>query len=303
MSRWNPAGPLAFGPRAGPAHTSGTGDWPILALAPGLALLVALSGLAYFWAWRRASAERAFGIRHLLAFLAGLTSLAVAFGGPIEVYSDDALAAHMVQHLVLLQIAPPLLFYARPLAVARQALPGLLAGPRPELERWIGRLLAPARRPWLVGLVFNLNLLVWHLPPAYDAALRSRPIHGAEHLLMLGSAMAFWWLVLRGLGESPGDRDRRSGSSHAVYGLCFASSMAGMLVALALIFSARPLYPWYAARSTGLWGMSALADQRLGGWIMFAGGLIYLVLLLRLLAREAGALDGAPASDEDSTSR
>jgi cytochrome c oxidase assembly factor CtaG len=278
-------------------HAQGTDAAPIWSIPPAAALALVVAGLAYALAWRWASRSESQEPRDLpasaweaAAFYAGLLALAAAFGGPIEAYSDELLAMHMVQHLLLLQLAPPLLWLGRPLRLARLAFPGLLAGPlRPlgssafvRLRSGLIRSLVRAiGSPWLVGLFFNLNLLLWHLPPAYDASLRSEAVHGLEHITFLLSALAFWWLVLEP-GAAPEGR-------HSVYGLCFASCMAGMLVALALSFAPLPLYPWYRAQAGLVFGLDALADQRLGGLIMFLGGLAYLGLLLRLLARDAAA--------------
>ena len=278
-----------------PAHAAGAGEFAPWSFAPPLLLGLGLLALAYLWAWRRAPGDtRPRRPGQALAFLAGLVALGAAFGGPIEGYSDDSLAAHMVQHLILLQLAPPLLWLGRPITLAGERLPGLFtrrpasgsagdggSGLGRRAGRLAQRLAALPRSPWLVGLLFNLDLLLWHLPSAYTASLRSPAVHAAEHLSFLGLALAFWWLVLE-----PGARPE---GRHAVYGLCFASCMAGMLVALALTFAPLALYPWYVGRGPLPWGLDPLADQRAGGLIMFAGGLVYLGLLFQLLAREAGA--------------
>ena len=273
-----------------PAHIQGVPVSP-WAIEPGFAIALSLAAFVYalglFAIAKRP--DRPWSRMRAIAWFAGLTALAAAYGGPVEAYSDDSLAFHMVQHLILLQLAPPLLLLGRPLELLRLAFPGLLAkrllryraGASPRHVPWTSWL-ARSRPALWVGLVFNLNLLLWHLPPAYDAALRSPRVHAAEHLGFLLSALAFWWLVLNATG---------GGASHAAYGLCFAGCMAGMLVALALVFAAEPLYPWYAMRPRGAHplGLDALTDQRIGGFIMFLGGLAYLLLLLRMLAKEAGA--------------
>jgi cytochrome c oxidase assembly factor CtaG len=153
------------------------------------------------------------------------------------------------------------------------------------------QLVAAALSPLVVGLLFNANLVLWHLPPAYDAALRDPWIHDLEHAGFFGSALMLWWMVLE-----PFQRHAPA-PSHAAYGLSFASCMAGGTVALALIFAPFPIYPWYQG-VINPWGLSALADQRAGGLIMALGGAIYLAMLFALLQREVdrparGRGDGA----------
>ena len=225
------------------------------------------------------------GPRYPALFLVGLGTLAAALGGPVEIYSDDALSFHMIQHLILLQVAPLLIVLARPLRLATSLLSNRISDQAIYRIRRLQRVVSFMRSPWLVGIVFNLNLMLWHLPPAYDAALTTPRVHALEHLSFLVTGLAFWALVIDATSQEPPHSEIKQNESgiHAAFALCFASCMAGMLIALSLTFAAEPLYPWYRMRGDHPMGLSTLDDQRLGGLIMFAGGIAYFALLMGLL--------------------
>lgn len=257
------------------------GQWH---LEPAIVLGLAVGAAGYLVAARRAARRGHAPVPggRIASFFAGLGVLAVALIGPLDAYNDRSFTAHMLQHLALIQVAAPLLVLGRPARVVMQALPPLAIGRvlRAVIGRGAGKaMLAAALSPWVVGLLFNANLVLWHLPPAYDAALRSPLVHDLEHIGFLAAALPLWWMLL-----GPFQRHAPV-PSHAAYGLSFASCMAGGTVALALIFAPFPLYPWYRVAANP-WGLSALADQRLGGIIMAVGGAIYFALLFALLWRE-----------------
>lgn len=266
------------------AEPGGDGGWWQWHLEPAVVLGL-LGAAAVYLIATRATRRRGHAppaAMRVASFLAGLGVLAVALIGPLDAYNDRSFTSHMLQHLAMMQLAAPLLVLGRPATTVMRALPPPLVGRalRAVAARRGGRgLMAAALSPLVVGLLFNANLVLWHLPPAYDAALRDTWVHDLEHAGFLGTALPLWWMVLGPLQR------HAPAPSHAAYGLSFASCMAGGTVALALIFAPFPIYPWYRDVANP-WGLTALADQRLGGLIMALGGAIYFAMLFALLWRE-----------------
>ena len=206
------------------------------------------------------------------AFLAGLATVLVALVSPVGTYAEALLSVHMVQHLLLVLVAAPLLVGSRP-------LDRLLGGRR--LPRAPGAALV--RHPLVAWLLFAATGWAVHFSPLFDLALRHAPVHGAEHALFLGSALLFWVPVV-------GDPAGRL--SHPLRLLYLALAMPqNTFLALAISSAGSPLYEAYAevART---WGPTPLADQRQAGGIMWVAG--DLTLLVAVLA-VAGAWGGAEA--------
>jgi cytochrome c oxidase assembly factor CtaG len=214
-----------------------------------------------------------------LAAWTGIVALAVALGPPIDVWAATSLAAHMVQHVVLLAIAPPLLVIGRvPETIVRAASPRL----RARLEPITALLAHGSLGVWTV-LALGLQtaaLGVWHVPVIYDAAATHAPLHAAEHLSFLLTGFAFWWLVAR------------LGTGAAVITI-FVASLPGTLLGALMTLSTATWYPHYATGSVA----AALQDQQLAGVVMWAvGGMAYVaagaalfVMWLRELERRSPA--------------
>ncbi len=211
------------------------------------------------------------------AFGLGLATGLIALNGPIHDLAERShFSAHMVQHLLLALVAPPLLLAGLPAWM----MDGLLAG---GLRR---RGLAAARwltRPVPALAVYSIALVVWHLPVPFDAALASPPLHIAEHAALAGAALVAWWPVL--------------GPSRLVpplpYGAqllyLFAIGMPMTVVAAMITGAGDVLYPFYAAAAPAH-GIDALADQRLGGVLMWVpAGVVPLVAFTIVFFRWAAA--------------
>ena len=222
--------------------------WPLVlarwSVEPGVAALLALAAALYL---------RRRGPRPGL-FAAGLAVVALALLSPVATYAGALLSAHMVQHLLLALVAAPLLV---------AALPGL--PPVHPLAGWA----AFAAAGWAV-----------HFSPLFDLALRNPAAHAAEHLVFLGSGLAFWAAMRR--------------LSHPARLLYLALAMPqNTFVALAVYSADRPLYGRYVepARS---WGPPVLDDQRLGAGIMWVAGDVVLLAAV-LVAAAAWASHSAGA--------
>ncbi len=239
--------------------------------------LVLLGGLYVYWGGL--AARR----RQVAAFAAALAVLFFALNGPLHNLSDSYLfSAHMAQHLVLTLVFPPLLLYGTPAGVLRPLL-----GPG-----WVLRLARRATRPLAAGVIFSAPITLWHFPQFYEAALEHHGLHIVQHLVFLATAVIMWWPVLSPLPELP----RASYLTQLLYlfALGLPMSLAGALITL----SESVLYPFYRS-APRVWGLAPLADQQLGGLLMWVVGTIYLwvaasVVWFRWSAREeSGDVDGA----------
>jgi len=259
-----------------------------LAWSPEPTVLGGVAGLvvAYLaWLGRRVSWPR------VAAFGAGVTVLTLALVSPIDRLGELYLfSVHMVQHMLLILVAPPLLLIGLPPAATRELLRVPLVS---RLERTIGRPLVTL--PLKVGALW-----AWHLPFLYDLALRSESVHALEHLIFIVTATMFWWPVLTPV------RERRLAPPAAMAYL-FAAMAGIALLGIVITLAPTPLYPFYVHPpdpygALGLirngWGLSVLADQQIGGLLMWvAGGLFYIVCILT----EFGLWFSMPEPDEVST--
>lgn len=216
-------------------------------------------------------------------FFAGVAVLLFSLVSPLDVLGDGYLfSAHMAQHLLLILVAPPLLLLGLPTATVKWTL-GRLPGAR------LGRALVHPVVAWALstGIMF-----VWHLPALYDLAVRNELVHVAQHLLFLGSATLFWWPVVDP-GAAPGEPPLLPPWVTLVY--LFAAFGASSLLGIILTFAPAGLYPVYTAPDDYLgivpllregWGLSAAADQQLGGLLMWvAGGAFYLLPIIAVFGR------------------
>lgn len=221
--------------------------------------------------------------RRLSAYWSGLILIALALMSPIDVFSSQLFIMHMIQHLLLVMLAPPLLWLANP-------FPFVLWGIPAPFRKQSGRFLAqssPVRRvlkaatpPGLAWLAFVAIYWGWHDPNLYDAALRSDFVHDLEHLTFFGGAMLFWWRVT---GATPQLHGKFSLAARAVYAISFVPP--NMLAGMAIVFAGEPLYTYYTAVPR-VWGISVMQDQQWGGFIMWVpGSMMYIVAALVLLFR------------------
>lgn len=197
-----------------------------------------------------------------LSFLAGIASILVALQSGIDTYDDRLLSVHMVQHMILLLIAPPLLLGGRPLLLALRALTG---ADRRSLSRLL-RALRVLTGPLQALGCFATVVVLTHLPAFYDAALRHPALHDAEHVAYLIAGLLMWSPLL---DADPLPGRRLSGLGRLVYLLATMPPMA--LVGAYLNRHASLVYPAYGPPSHSL-GVSALADQQQAGAIMWVAG-------------------------------
>lgn len=242
----------------------------------GLTAAIVLTGVIYVCGWMalRRTRPGQFNGWRLLSFAAGLASLWIAIGSPLEAAADLLLSAHMIEHLILMMIVPPLVLLGLPVvpmlrglpAIARRGIVGPLARMK-ELRR-VGRWLA---RPPVAWLAMNLTLLGWHVPRAYDFALVNEAWHDFEHICFLATSLLFWWCVIR---PWPAETHRR-GWGVLVY--LIGADIVNTALSAFLAFYNRPVYCFYLDNPNPF-GIAPLPDQVLGAVVMWVvGSTIFLI--------------------------
>src|ERR1700722_17832666 len=168
----------------------------------GVNLALGVTIIIYVRGWIRLHAvfPNLFSAWRLAAFLAGIISIWIAIGSPLAAFDDVSLTVHMVQHLLLMAIAPYFILLGAPALPLLQGLPQLIA------RRVIGPFLrwAPVRKlghlitnPAICWLAATLALIVWHVPTVFEAALRNDWLHNLEHVCFLSVGLLFWWPVVQ----------------------------------------------------------------------------------------------------------
>jgi putative membrane protein len=235
------------------------GDWQHWDIHPSVAIgVVFLAGL--YWRLGGFAAPR----RRVASYLASLLVLFFSLNGPLHDLSDGYLfSAHMVQHLILTLVFPPLFLYGLPAHVVRPFL-------RPASVRALG---ARMVRPVAAATIFTVPIVLWHMPAFYEAAMRHHPLHIVQHLVFIATAVVMWWPVLSPVPELP--RASYPGQLLYLFLLGIPMSIVGALITLA----DTPLYPFYVA-APRVWGLSPLDDQQIGGLIMWVpGGLVFWIAM------------------------
>jgi putative membrane protein len=219
--------------------------------------------------------------RRVLLFATGAAVMFVALASPLDVGADRSLALHMLQHVLLTTIGPPLVILGLP----REAVRRLLRLPAFDSAAWL------LTAPLIAAVVFIVNMWLWHLPPVYEAALDYLGVHIAMHLAFMATGLLFWWPVIEPLPEKA-----RTGEGGKLLYL-FVTGFPMGLLALLLVSSGTVVYDHYEAAQP-VWGMSALIDQQIAGIIM--GGLGELasfaalsLIFLRFLDRDERENDQA----------
>jgi putative membrane protein len=240
-------------------------EWDI---EPQIVLPIMVSGWLYLLGVRRVRRRRgspAWRTSRSIWFLAGLTVLLVALASPIDAYADRLLSVHMIQHLLLMQVAAPLLLLGRPITLALATSTGstrvrLTTAAHSGTARLVGS-------PVVCFSVCAVTLWVSHFARLYEATLTDTTLHALEHVLFLAAALLFWWPVV---ARDPGAA-RLSHPGRLFY--LFLSMPVMSLLGFVISSSGRVLYPHYLIASPAL-GVSALADQRLAGTIMWESSML-----------------------------
>lgn len=246
------------------------------------------------WAWlylRAVARSRGVGpltMRTAVPFLIGVAAVAVALTPPLETAAERSLAAHMGQHVMLL---------AAPLGwVVGRAGRGAMVGLDPPVRGALVRTMRPLHvlsttltRRLVAAPVLVIVVIGWHVPAAYEAAVRSPVLHVLEHLMFLAAAALYWMSLL---GARPSYRRTYGASLLALFAIMLVGTAGGALMTLA----ETPLYPLHAARATAA-GIDWLVDQQTAGLIMWVPlGVVNLVVFVWLTSVWLRAVDSAAST-------
>jgi putative membrane protein len=243
---------------------------------PTVVVGLLVPSLVYAWGvrrvWRDAGKGRGVSRGQAILFASGIAVLIAALLSPLDVRADESFSAHMVQHLLIICIAAPLLVLGAPGVAFLWALP---RSARASVGRWWGQrrslrtVLAILGIPAVGWTLHLLALGFWHVPGPYDWALTHEGVHAAEHISFLITACLFWWIILPGVGG------RRLGYGAGVLYVTAMGTIMGLYAAV-LTFAPHVWYAPYAARGAAA-SATALADQQLAGVIMWIPtSLVYL---------------------------
>jgi putative membrane protein len=267
------------------ASPPGWGSWSFNPI-----VILALIGAAVLYTrmYRRAAGRCAPGsgpgAGHWLPYAAGLLTLAVALLSPLDAIGDKyLLSAHMMQHVLLSDIAPALLILGLrspilPLGLSRRALMAVAPGGRS------GRVLARLTSPWLAIPLWALATWVWAIPSVFDFSAQYPVVHAFEHATLFYTGLAMWWLIIDPL---PRARLRPNGERLALLGFTRIASAA---VCLPLTWLTASQYSLYASAPRA-YGLSAINDQHLAGAAMcfvefLVFGIAFAAVFISMLGRD-----------------
>ena len=256
----------------------------------GVVLVLGTAALAYVVGWGRLRrrGRSAVAVGRLGLHLLGLGAVAVALLSPLDGAALETLPAHMVQHLLLTMVAAPALVLSGAFPVIAWTLPATM---RPAFASALGRVVrrtvAPVTSLTAAGLLAAATLWLWHVPAAYEAALRHPWAHDVEHVSFFASALVFWGAIV-----DPAPRLQRATGDATRMVALFAATSQNAALAAWIALAGRVLYPYYAGRP------DALGEQQVAGVVMLAAGTMMYVAAALLVAarllRRGDALASSP---------
>ncbi|HLZ08263.1 MAG TPA: cytochrome c oxidase assembly protein [Chloroflexota bacterium] len=209
--------------------------------------------------------EHTVSLRELVCFGTGVGLLVLALVSPIDTLSNQMFSIHMIQHMLLVYIVPPLLLTGMPAWLVRPFL-------SPPL----------ARRVWTFAvsfvpatIIFNGILVLWHMPMLWGMALVDPRIHALEHLMFLFAGIVVWWPIYGNSVEVP----RMTYPMQMLF--LFVQSLVPAIIGAFITFSTVVVYPYYL-ETPKLWGLTPLADQQIAGLVMKLLGMVYLWILFTI---------------------
>lgn len=200
---------------------------------------------------RRAGGAKAAPAWRIASFYGGVLVTAAALLSPVDSLGEQVFAMHMLQHVLLLDIAPILILLGTTKVLLR---------PITRRMQRVEEAAGPLASPWFAVAAYTAAMWVWHIPALYDAALENSFVHVFEHVTMASVGFLYWWHLL-----SPIRRVQFSGLQPVVY-MVVTKILVG-LVGIMLTFAPEALYDFYV-RQPEVWGLTPQEDQALAGAIM-----------------------------------
>jgi len=277
--------------------------WQRWSIEPPLVLVAAGAILYWVAAHRRAASGRRPSStsqrrRRALAFYSGLAVIVIALDSPVDTFADSLFWVHMLQHVLLMLAAAPLIVLGAPWLVPLRLLPVRMRGPTTRSVRragWAAPFRAGVR--WLaipvaVWVLFNANMWLWHIPALYNLTLRNTVVHDIEHLLFLMLGIAFWAQVI----DSPPVHARMDRLWRVGY--VTAAAVSSWVLAVVLAYAPHALYSGYASLATRPGGISAVTDQQLAAGVMWGPGSIpFAIAIFVGVYKWLGAEERAPSGN------
>ena len=273
-------------------HPAAQLSWSNFTIHPSTAIGIAAIGAAYMWRVRQgpsamdrvpvtvpdmaqatsaqldaAAAPQGPTSAQRVSFFTSLLLLFLTLNGPLHDLSDYYLfSGHMVQHLILTLIVPPLMIIGTPGWMLRP----LLRTPA---------VFAVARKGTTIAacfVIFNLVLSFWHLPPMYNLALANHPIHIVQHLMFIAASVLMWWPLTSPLPELP----RAPYPAQMLY--CFVMVIPMSVISIYIAMADTLLYPAYAV-APRIMGITPMMDQQYGGLIMWIPGGVFFYAVMTVV--------------------
>ncbi len=252
--------------------------------SPGVLVGAAIVAGVYVRRWRqvrhsgspRRAAEAP--VWRLCSFLASVAIGLVALVSPLDALADQLFFGHMIQHMLLLDVVPILAILGLTKVVLRPVTRAVH-----DLERRAGVLAHPA----FAVLLYVSAIWAWHIPAAYDLAVRHAAVHVLEHISFVLAGSLYWWHLLSPIRA----RLRLDGMGPVIY-MASTKLFVGAL-GMGLAFAPSALYPYYVHHAR-VWGISAISDQSIAGLIMaveqsMVMGVALVTLFVRALAESERA--------------
>jgi putative membrane protein len=252
--------------RIAPLAASPDASWTF---EPGALVLVAALTFLYL----RRAREVKLGAGRVVSFLGGMLLVLIALCSPVDRLAEQLFFMHMVQHLLLLDLAPILVLLGLTKVFLRPVTRRLM-----RVEQAVG----PLAHPVFAIVLYVAVMAFWHVPALYDAALEHPVLHVLEHVTFGIAGGLYWWHLL-----SPIRARRRLGGMGPVVYMLATKALVGLLGIL-LAFSPNPIYDFYE-RQPGYWGLSPGTDQAVGGLVMaLEQSIVMGVALVFLFVRALG---------------
>ncbi|MGH2441764.1 MAG: cytochrome c oxidase assembly protein [Chloroflexota bacterium] len=251
-------------------------DWsfePLVLVPMGLALLL-------YWRGTTGTNLSLVGRRppvkpwQALCFYGGLLVVFVALESPIDAYDNRLFWAHMIQHVLLIMVAAPLISLGDPavpmlrgipLGIRRRSLKVIMR------QRWIhklGKIFSWLGSPRQVFVIFLVDLYAWHWNKLFNLTLQNQAVHDLEHVCFLVTGLLFWGQII----DQRPMHARLSYAQRAIYTV--VTAFGSNLLAMYFVFTLRPVYAAYAAVAHRPGGLTAVADQQYAGAIMWVPALL-----------------------------
>jgi putative membrane protein len=229
------------------------------------AVSLVIAAVAYFWGWLgiRSDSGKRIAAWRAGSFLAGLFLIWMAVASPIAMLDERLLTVHMIQHLLLMTLAPPLIWLGEPVLAVLNGLPQRVTQPVVRIFRQtgVGQFWTAITRPTFSLLAASAVLVGWHIPALFMLGMHSGTWHAVEQTSFLATGLLFWWPVIQPWPDA-------SGQNLSIILYLFLATLPCDILSGFLVFSDRVVYPMYFAASQPF-NLTALEDQQCAGALMW----------------------------------